>query len=392
MLDKNGDEVVQQQQQQNNNNNNNNGDGGEPPKVIRFRPGTLRNNITSSQSLSFCYCDTNVYRNHMTSVKRISITDSFATSSSSAAATTLQQQQKQQQQYNNNESLLAYVMLTKSGSSTARVTMKTIFGAHEIREQVNQSLILHGGDMVPNVTTFTFVRDPLSRFFSGYDEAFHKTAPYHRRGIKDGTHPFPFLHEGINSKQDYSDLFCPPHVRNGNPTNNCTHTYENGTLASRLERFVSQYDGLSPFNGHLELQVPKLSFYDTGEPYHLDVIYNTANSDEGWKSLVHNYVPPGFLQQDSFTIQHSHSRYRRFDITRISNTTKQRICELAMIDYCCLNLPLPPPCSNLFCKLSRRPKDEDKDVDDDGLTNNNDGGGGGGIFEWRIEPWRFPHE
>jgi len=56
------------------------------------------------------------------------------------------------------------------------------------------------------VTVISFVRDPLSRFFSQYDEAYVRTAPWQS---KSTSHPFPYLHEGLHSYQDYEDVFCP---------------------------------------------------------------------------------------------------------------------------------------------------------------------------------------
>jgi len=317
--------------------------------VLRFHPGTL--NITSFETFQYCYCNPNVYKDHLTKFNKISVSAQYQ---------------------------LVYVMVPKSGSSTARLTMKHVFNATEVKANTDRMQGLHH-NKDKNFTVFTFVRDPLSRFFSGYDEAFWRSAPWSKLERKH--HSVSYLHEGINSNQEYYKLYCPPAIRKELKIKDCNQTYENGTLAERLEHFVSEYDGLSPFNGHLEFQVPKLSNQKTGRPYHLDKIYNTAASEEGWKTLVKNHHA-SLLRNDNNPNKHTYSNFRKFDIHQISNATKQRICELAMIDYCCLNLPLPPPCSNLHCKLSRHTRNHG----DDGQTTISEG------LVWQIEPWKFPHQ
>ena len=124
-----------------------------------------------------------------------------------------------------------------------------------------------------------------------------------------------------------------------------------------------------------------MSNKDTGLPYRVDHVYETKNIDVAWEEIARSQnvnlsVP---IEQDRRLKKHEltgviHGRTypRRFDVSKISNATKQRICELSMLDYCCLNMPLPPPCENLFCKLDYG--DEDKD----------------GKKRLRIQPWTFP--
>lgn len=66
---------------------------------------------------------------------------------------------------------------------------------------------------------------------------------------------------------------------------------------------------------------------------------------------------------------------RRFDSSFVSLETKRRICKLAAIDYCCLNLQLPPECEdekevNVYCALDRNARGD----------------------QMRIQPWYFPHQ
>lgn len=62
---------------------------------------------------------------------------------------------------------------------------------------------------------------------------------------------------------------------------------------------------------------------------------------------------------------------RRFNPKLVSIETKRRICQLAAIDYCCLNMMLPAECKNvdISCALD---KDENGD--------------------YRIQPWTHPNE
>mmetsp|Transcript_11521 Transcript_11521/g.23616 ORF Transcript_11521/g.23616 Transcript_11521/m.23616 type:complete len:125 (+) Transcript_11521:1854-2228(+) len=102
-------------------------------------------------------------------------------------------------------------------------------------------------------------------------------------------------------------------------------------------------------------QVPMLSVASTGYPVHLDALYNTTAAKADWQNIAAshgvNLTAPstdgraGVIQGRSFP--------RRFNVKFVSNTTKQRICELALLDYCCFNFPLPPPCSDLHCRLNK---------------------------------------
>ena len=67
----------------------------------------------------------------------------------------------------------------------------------------------------------------------------------------------------------------------------------------------------------------------------------------------------------------AHSLHRRFNTLFVSISTKQRICQQSAIDYCCLNMELPPECNDekveIHCSL-----DHNK------------------LGEFRIQPWQQP--
>jgi hypothetical protein len=235
----------------------------------------------------------------------------------------------------------------------------------------------------------TFVRDPLSRFYSQYDESYVRTAPWKNgqnphyvdpnTGAQAAPHPFPYLYENMKSYDDYEDVYCP--IKTRKSRRDCKHeeTREDGTLASRFERFVSDYDGREPFDVHMTLQVPMLMSND-GTPLRVTQIYNTTDSDGAWRRIAREFLGEnatllGGEEGDGRDgggegVISGRSYPRRFNSDLVSVETQRRICELVLIDYCCLNLPLPDVCKgrhyrnpdsgdnggkrDLFCVLDRK--------------------------------------
>jgi len=165
-------------------------------------------------------------------------------------------------------------------------------------------------------------------------------------------HPFPFLYDNLHSYKDYQDLFCPKHTRsNPNSDRECTYaaSKENGTLASRLERFVHEYDGRSPYDIHLALQVPMLSDVSNGRMIPITELYNTTNAEGDWNAIAKRYLGEEAVlrekkaagTKESGGVIQGRSYPRRFDKSLVGEGTERRICELALLDYCCLNFPLP---------------------------------------------------
>jgi hypothetical protein len=315
---------------------------------LKFRPGILP--VNNIETLKLCYTDTAVYKTQLGKSRLREVVRS-------------------------EDHKLIYVRLRKSGSSTGHIMMENKFGAHQ------QLMDLTAKKVRDHYNVFTFIRDPLHRFYSQYDEAYSRTSPW-RNGFRkeDGyTHPAAFIYEGFNSKLDYDDAFCPPETRK--KRGECSETRENGTLAARFERYVWEYDGRSPFDPHLDLQVPYLSIPDTGRAFHVDEIYNITIARVGWEALAKKYhVDLSDGRNDIIHVKNKYKgdgvvirarlRPRQFNVEFVTDRTKQRICELGMLDYCCLNLPLPPPCENLYCRMDKE--------DDNGSP------------RIRIQPWSFP--
>ena len=323
-----------------------------------FPPGSLP--LTQLSTLQHCHVDPQIYSHHL-----------------SGGPGRLSYSKK----YN-----LSYILLPKSGSSTGRYMMKTEFDAIEpwgnkaVKEAMDAENII------------AFVREPLSRFYSQYDEAYVRTAPWQNgqnpyyvdpvTKQQSKVHPFPFLYENFESYHDYEDVFCPPSTRrNPNSRRECIFrpTKEDGTLAKRLDRFVQEYDGRNPYDVHLILQVPKLlSKNGDGTSLKITELYNTTNAEQDWQLIAKKYIG----QHATFTktndaknsggVIEGRSYPRRFDKSLVSKETERRICLLALLDYCCLNFPLPSSCeedaNELTCTM---------DYDDD-------------LGEVRVQPRVFP--
>ena len=81
----------------------------------------------------------------------------------------------------------------------------------------------------------------------------HNTTYSHRQHAKNFEHPYPYLYENMTDWDDYEYAFCPPdfppdHVKQRTQWCARQQTHENGTLAIRFERFVKDYDGISPWD------------------------------------------------------------------------------------------------------------------------------------------------
>ena len=299
---------------------------------IYFAPGSLP--ITQLSTLQQCYTNTTIYRDHFkeSPTRRIPYSKKYE---------------------------LAYILLPKSGSSTGRFMMQHEFDAIEQRITISPAL--------QNV--ITFVREPLSRFYSQYDEAYVRTAPWQKgqnvyhidstgtnKKATTVKHPFPYLHENLSSYHDYEDAFCPPTKRKHRRDCIYAQSQENGTLASRLERFVQDYNGRNIFDIHLALQVPLLSNVNDGRSLYITELHNTSNSESDWNTIAQRYIGEETILQnakknikgdtkESGGVIQGRSYPRRFNKTLVSDLTERRICELVLLDYCCLNFPLPSVCS-----------------------------------------------
>ncbi len=102
-----------------------------------------------------------------------------------------------------------------------------------------------------------------------------------------------------------------------------------------------------------------------GLPLHITQIYNTTDLEAGWRSIAKRFLGEnatlGSNEKGSGVIE-GRSYPRRFNSDLVSVESQRRICELVLLDYCCLNMPLPDVCKGshylhggerreLFCVL-----------------------------------------
>jgi hypothetical protein len=288
----------------------------------KFLPGTLE--MTSTESLQHCHVNTNQYEHHFPTRGPILVS--------------LSESHK-----------LIYRNIPKSASSSSRHAMKEWFDGEDMRIKVEDLKSRVENDAYQLVS---FIRDPLDRFYSSYDEAFFRKGPWFGEGRlvknrpgevkgylknKHKLDPYPYLYDGLRTYDDYRDKFCDK----GNDIDcKMADTIDDGDLTRRFEQFVADYDGRDPFDVHLSLQVPFLTIFGTGEPLPISMLYNASTADTDWLYISRQHevdVPDDGLV-------HGRKSPRRFDISLVRDVTNRKICEILMLDYCCLNLELPNVC------------------------------------------------
>ena len=173
-----------------------------------FAPGSL--NMTRLEAFSQCYVDPVKYANYIDVPVTCSISDAYK---------------------------LVFHTIPKSASSTGRIVMETYFNATEerchdiLKEEAVRDSYFH----------FTMTRDPLSRFFSSFDEMLFRYV--NRRSNRRRVYRLP---------EAYQEPFKPfQHM-----TNKRYMRVPAETILQTFEHFTNVYDGADPFDVHLRLQVP----------------------------------------------------------------------------------------------------------------------------------------
>ena len=95
---------------------------------------------------------------------------------------------------------------------------------------------------------------------------------------------------------------------------------------------------------------------------------DSNNTISNWEYIVKKHGRS--LPEEENESFNARSAPRRFKTSLVSNETKQKICRISAIDYCCLNIALPTECSDIgiHCSL-----DQNK-------------------LGFQIQPWQHPHE
>jgi len=266
---------------------------------------------------------------------------------------------------------LIYRNIPKSSSSTGRHVIQDFLEGKDRRiqhDELNHLVNEMGYDLI------SFIREPLNRFYSSYDEAFFRLGPWMGDGeivadkpkvkkwyhsVKYKMEKYPYLYEGMKSITDYRKFYCPSDIleKGHGAKCNTVPSIDDGTLTKRFEQFVRDYDGLDPFDVHLHLQVSNLVYGQSGEPLPLTALYNASNAEREWQDVAKS---KGVIIPDG-DITHGRKISRRFNVDLVTNGTKRKICRLLALDYCCLNMKLPEVCEN----GSNGAKEDDGDDNDD---------------------------
>ena len=110
-----------------------------------------------------------------------------------------------------------------------------------------------------------------------------------------------------------------------------------------------------------------LSDVSNGRMIPITELYNTTNAEGDWNAIAKRYLGEEAVlrnakknkradTKESGGVIRGRSYPRRFDTSLVGEGTERRICELALLDYCCLNFPLPmkeedEDGSNLSCRM-----------------------------------------
>ena len=108
----------------------------------------------------------------------------------------------------------------------------------------------------------------------------------------------------------------------------------------------------------LNLQMSNLIF-PSGEPFPVTAIYNSTEAEKGWQEIASSKgvtIPDGEMT-------HGRKITRRFNVTKVSDDAKRKICRILALDYCCLNIELPDICRGddgdedgdaVYCAMQKR--------------------------------------
>ena len=263
-----------------------------------FEPGSL--NMTRLEAFQRCYIDPERYRNHYTIRRRVG-GDMCAFSP---------------------KAKIAYYMIGKAGSSTARTLMRDAF---------NSTFRWCNPSDLPDYHQFTFTREPTSRFWSAHSEMMKRWAMRRETHVKIPQKYRTFMEPLRTAKGKFETLF---ENRNGQER-----------LLASLRLFIDLYDGETPFDGHLRQQVTRLYNATTGRTMPLDAIYELHDAKQQFDHFARRagLVPP----EEEAT--HAYARKRHLNTTgKLTDEQLRKLCHFSALDYCCLNYKLPEVCRGAF--------------------------------------------
>jgi len=274
----------------------------ETTPVIRagdvFAPGTL--NLTRLETFQRCYINRDLYNPHYEIPGHRMISETHG---------------------------LVYVQNVKAGSTTSTTKMQQLFNDTKIKTCQwigNKRDKGHNYTQYASFHWFTFSREPLSRFVSGFQEAM-------LRWQNPNSPPDP--------PKELRDFFQKYNKQN------LKLTEDHDGVMEALESFVINHlDGSTVPNDHLVLQ--SSTILRAGCPLRLDAIHEIET--------INNVFDQFSEERNMMTnneIMHTRKSSLRLNISMISLPVRQKICQLSALDYCCLNYKLPPECDGVIsCK------------------------------------------
>lgn len=212
------------------------------------------------------------------------------------------------------EAKMVYYHVPKSGSSTNRRKFRGHFDGKD------GSVFCGKGqqDKILAYRAMTAVREPLGRFYSQFMEA------EWRANRSSSTHNFAKLSEWKIEDEE-----------------------------KRFEAYVEywyKHGYYKLLDTHLRLQAPMFTWID-GSIRPLDWLVKMETIDEDWEVLL-KYFGKEIPKEIELARKNYH---RALNDTNVSDEVKQKICQIAAPDYCCLNYKLPKVCEGVvWCTYKPR--------------------------------------
>lgn len=218
---------------------------------------------------------------------------------------------------------IVHHMVSKAGSSSARIILRDHFHATVVDETMSSNASCH----------FAIIREPTSRFLSAYQESLKRILIMKQRYPNRLKHfpqeYLPFLKQLPNTLAAYKEM--------GNR--------ENATRA--LETFLEDYDAAKVLEGHLRLQVPRLSNPSTGRPMPGLSLVDLPDMTQHFQDLARQLELPPPIEK------HVYHRGTTL-LNPLTSKAKRKICQLSALDYCCLNYKLPIECQGaVMCRWNQ---------------------------------------
>ncbi|KAL7496470.1 hypothetical protein ACHAWT_007150 [Skeletonema menzelii] len=278
---------------------------------LKFKPGTVQ--LSNVKTLQQCYVDTAKYKAHIESTKE-------------PVMTSISHKHK-----------IIFRNIPKSASSTARHAMFDFLEGKDYSLPFDLMMKLVTNH---NYTMISFIREPSSRFYSSYDEAFYRMGPWMGEGeiarkqpnlrlqylsVKYKVDKYPYFYEGMKEMNDYRKMYCPKEVLDTGVYMECDDydSIDDGMLLKRFEQFVHDYDGIEPFDLHLNMQTTSL-IYESGKPLPITTLYNASEAEKDWQEIASQ---KGVTISDG-EMKHGRHQSRRFDVSKVSEGTQQKICKI----------------------------------------------------------------